>query len=315
MPIRHYNRDVEFRQLRYFIAVAEVLSFTRAGQKLHIAQPALSRQIRQLEEEIGVQLLLRDRRRVELTDAGRAFLKEARAVVDQASHALDVVRRTARGEYGMVRIGIASGLSSQVNRVLTEHAKRCPGVELQCRDILSTLQNEALRERSIDVGFLRPPVDSSHLQSELLFKEQFLVFLKKSNPLAKRRKLRLKQIAHEPLLLNKPSVSTGVYDKALDLYKRAGITPTVIHTDTAPYEEAGTVLVTSGKGIYLGVGAVLGHPELGSGVAVVPLDEPDATIEVHAAWRKNEKSQAVLAFLNSVRRVLKGFPVMAKGKP
>jgi DNA-binding transcriptional LysR family regulator len=79
----------------------------------------------------------------------------------------------------------------------------------------------------------------------------------------------------------------------------------VIHTDTAPYEEAGTVLLASGKGVYLGVGAVIGHPELGSGVAVVPLDEPDATIEVHAAWRKNEKSQAVLAFLNSVRRVLK----------
>src|ERR1039458_2327328 len=104
MPIRHYNGRVELRQLRYFIAVAEALSFTRAGQKLRIAQPALSRQIRQLEEEIGVQLLLRDRRRVELTDAGRVFLNEARAVVDQASRALDIVHRAARGGYGTVRI-------------------------------------------------------------------------------------------------------------------------------------------------------------------------------------------------------------------
>jgi DNA-binding transcriptional LysR family regulator len=305
MPIRHYNGRVELRQLRYFIAVAEALSFTKAAQKLHIAQPALSRQIRQLEEEIDVQLLLRDRRSVELTDAGRVFLKEAKAVINQATHALDMVRRSRRGDFGRVRIGIASGLSSQVNRALIEHAKRCPGVEVECRDILSTLQNEALRGRTIDVGFLRPPVDLRHLHSEVLFTEQFMVFLRKSNPLAKRKRLRLEQIAHEPLLLNKPNVSTGVYDKALDLYKRAGIRPTVIHTDTAPYEEAGTVLLASGKGVYLGVGAVIGHPELGSGVAVVPLDEPDATIEVHAAWRKNEKSQAVLAFLNSVRRVLK----------
>jgi DNA-binding transcriptional LysR family regulator len=177
MPIRHYNGRVELRQLRYFIAVAEALSFTKAAQKLHIAQPALSRQIRQLEEEIDVQLLLRDRRSVELTDAGRVFLKEAKAVINQATHALDMVRRSRRGDFGRVRIGIASGLSSQVNRALIEHAKRCPGVEVECRDILSTLQNEALRGRTIDVGFLRPPVDLRHLHSEVLFTEQFMVFL------------------------------------------------------------------------------------------------------------------------------------------
>lgn len=296
---------MEFRQLRYFIGVAETLSFTKAGQRLHIAQPALSRQIRQLEEEIGVALFTRNRRKVELTDAGLVFLGEARAVVEKAHHAVQVTHLAQRGAYGMVRVGLASGLASKVSTVLSEHAKRFPEVEVQCHDVLSTLQNEALRERKMDVGFLRPPVDDTHLLSERLFQEQFLVYLSKSNPLAKRASLRLQQVAHLPLLLYERGVSTGVYDKTLDLYEKAGVVPTIIHTGMAVYEEAGTVLVASGKGILLGVGAVIGHPVLGSGIAAVPLDEPDATVEVRMAWRKNETSPAVLAFLQSVRRVFK----------
>jgi DNA-binding transcriptional LysR family regulator len=296
---------VELRQLRYFIGVAETLSFTKAGQRLHIAQPALSRQIRQLEEEIGVALFTRTRRKVELTDAGLVFLREARAVIEQAHHAVQVTHLAQRGAYGIVRIGIASGLVSKVSSVMSEHARRFPEVEVPCHDVLSTLQNEALRDRKIDVGFLRPPVDDTHLMSKPLFDEQFLVYLSKSNPLAKHASLRLKQVAHLPLLLYERSLSSGVYDKTLELYEKAGVVPTIVQTGTAAYEEAGTVPVASGKGIFIGVGAVVGHPVFGSGIAAVPLDEPDAKIEVRIAWRKNETSAAVLAFLQSVRRVFK----------
>jgi DNA-binding transcriptional LysR family regulator len=296
---------VEFRQLRYFIGVAETLSFTKAGQRLHIAQPALSRQIRQLEDEIGVALFLRNRRKVELTDAGLVFLREARTVVEQAHHAVQVTHLAQRGAYGIVRIGLASGLASKMSPALSEHGRRFPEVELQCHDILSSLQNEALRDRKIDVGFLRPPVDDTHMKSERLFEEQFLVYLSRSSPLTGRTTLRLKDVAHLPLLLYERSVSTGVYDKTLDLYEKAGIVPTIIHTGMAAYEEAGTVPVASGKGIFIGVGAVKGHPVLGSGIAAVPLDEPNAKIEVRMAWRRNETSPAVLAFLQSVRRMFK----------
>ncbi len=294
---------MELRQLRYFIGVAETLSFTKAGQRLHIAQPALSRQIRHLEEEIGVALFVRNRRKVELTDAGLIFLREARAVVEQAHHAVQVTHLAQQGAHGIVRIGIASGLASKVSLVLSEHARRFPRVEVQCHDVLSTLQNEALRERKIDIGFLRPPVDESKLKSEPLFEEQFLVYLSKSDPLAKRASLRLKQVAHLPLLLYDRSLSTGVYDKTLELYERAGVVPTIVQTGTAAYEEAGTVPVASGKGIYIGVGAITGHPVIGTGIAAVPLNEPEANIQVRMAWRKNETSPPVLAFLQSVRRV------------
>lgn len=296
---------VELRHLRYFIAVAEALNFSRAARKLQIAQPPLSRQIQQLESELGVRLFVRDRRKVELTDAGRVLMHEARILINQALLTIDAVRRADKGEYGLVRVGLGSGLGKKIKRVLVRHAKRFPDVDVRCKDILSTWQNEALLERQIDVGFLRPPVDLLHLVSEPLFEEQFLVYLSKANPLARRRKLRLKQLADEILLLYNRNQSVGVFDKTMELYRRAGISPRIIFTSTAPFEEAGAMLVASGKGIYLGVGAVLSDPMSGSEVATVPLDEPEAKIQVHMAWRRGENSSAVLAFLDSVRSVFK----------
>ena len=175
---------------------------------------------------------------------------------------------------------------------------------MQCKDILSSLQNDALRERDIDLGFLRPPVDPVHLVSEPLFEEHYLVFLPKRHPLAHRRKLRLKELRNEPLLMPDRSTSTGVYDKTLDLYRAAGISPKIIFTNTAPYEEAGAILVTSGKGIYVGVGAIRSNPSSEIQLSAVPLDESGAKMEVHVAWRREEPSKAVLSFLESVRAVL-----------
>ena len=295
---------MEFRHLRYFVAVAEELNFSRAARRLHMTQPPLSQQIQQLEEETGVRLFVRNKRHVELTNAGRVFLDEARELIAQSQRAVETARLAQKGESGMVRIGIASGLGERVNQAVAEHQKHFPGIEIQCKDVLSTLQNDALRESKIDIGFLRPPFDWANLKSEVLFEERFFVVLPRDHPLAKRRELRLTDVAHETLLLYDRAVSSGVYDKTLELYRKAGIIPKVVATPTAPYEEAGTMLVTSGKGIYLGVGAVLSHPVSGLKVSAVPLNEPGATIEVHVAWRKDEQSTAVLAFVDSTRRAL-----------
>ena len=294
---------MELRLLRYFVAVAEELNFTRAAHRLHIAQPPLSRQIRQLEELIGVQLFVRDRRRVTLTSAGRVLLREARIVLDQVRHALDLTRRSKKSEPRIIRVGIANGLGERVQPVLAAHHKQFPAVDVQCRDVFSTYQNEALRALTIDVGFLRPPVDTVHLRSQPLFKERFLVLFPKTSPLARNKKVRIRQLSNETLLLHKRDVSSGVYDKVLELYRVAGVVPKVVRTRTGPWEEVGTMLVASGKGIYLGVGAVLSHPVLGKEVAAVPLNEPGATIDVHIAWRRGEESTLILDFLKSARQV------------
>ena len=296
---------MELRHLRYFVAVAEARNFSKAAHSLNIAQPPLSRQIKQLEDEIGTPLLSRNSGGVALTDAGLIFLKQARTILEQSAYAVASARRAAKGELGTLRIGIGSGLSHAVKRALVEHVKRYPEVEIECFDILSTLQNAALYNREIDVGFLRPPIDTEHLISKKLFEEPFSVYLPRSHRLARRRKLRLTQLKDEPLLLYDRAVSSGVYDKTLELYRGAGFTPRIIRTRTAPYEEAGALLVTARKGIYIGVGAVRGKPGGNMQVVTVPLDEPNAKVAVHLAWRRGEISAVILAFVESVRRVFK----------
>lgn len=296
---------MELRHLRYFVAVAETLNFSKAAARLHMAQPPLSRQIKQLEDELGAALLVRDRRSVVLTDAGEIFLQAARGILNQADHAAESVRRAAKGELGKLRVGIGSGLGQAVNRVLFEHLKWYPGVEAECEDILSSLQNAALVERKIDVGFMRPPIDAENLASQKLFEEPFYVYIRKGHPLARRRKLKLAELKDEALLLYDRNVSRGVYDKTLELYRDAGLTPRIIRTRTAPYDEAGAVLVASGKGIYLGVGAVRSKPGSSSEVVLVPLDEPNAKVAAHVVWRKGETSGVVLAFLETVKKVFR----------
>ncbi len=296
---------MELGLLRRFVAVAEELNFTCAAQRLHIAQPPLSRQIRQLEELIGVQLFVRDRRRVTLTIPGKVLLREARIVLAQFQHAVDLTRRSKKAEPRMIRVGMANGLGERVHPVLAEHHKRFPGVDVRCQDVFSSFQNDALRALNIDVGFLRPPVDTAYLQSQPIFEEQFMALLPKTSQFAKCKRVRIKQLAKETLLLHKRDVSRGVYDKILELYRQAGVVPKVVHTPTGPWEEAGTMLVASGKGIYIGVGAIFSHPVFGSEVTTVPLSEPGATIKVHMAWRKDEKSRSVLDFLDSAQEVFR----------
>src|SRR5262252_2785823 len=129
---------VELRHIRYFIAVAEYLNFHKAADRLHIAQPPLSRQIRQLEESLGVELFARDKRRVELTKAGHAFLEEARKLMAQAGHAVEVARQSRRGNVEVIKVGIASGLGGLVSRVVFEFCRRSPNVEVECHDIFSS---------------------------------------------------------------------------------------------------------------------------------------------------------------------------------
>jgi DNA-binding transcriptional LysR family regulator len=301
---------MELRQLRYFVTLARELNFSRAARRLNISQPPLSRQIQQLESELGLKLFVRDKRSVYLTDAGRALLNDAESLVDHAARFKDTASLAAQGKAGVVRIGIGMGLGEHVNAAVTEHSKHFPSVELELYDIFSTRQNHALRERIIDVGFMRPPVDPG-LMSEPIVKEHFEVIICRKHPLAGRKSLTLPELAREPLLIHDRSFSTTLYDKILDLYRRAGVSPEVTQSSSFPYEEAGSMLIASGKGIYLGVssspgtGTTVCHPLFVDKVAVVPLNEPGAELDVLVAWRARENSVAILAFLKTVRYVFR----------
>ncbi|HXU21721.1 MAG TPA: LysR family transcriptional regulator [Verrucomicrobiae bacterium] len=311
---------MELRQLRYFIAVAERLSFSKAAQHLHITVPPLSRQVRQLEEEFGVELFVRNRRNVALTDAGRTLLREAKSLVNQSAHVTDCVRLAKCGEAGLVKIGIGLGLGEPISRVFIEHSKQFPSVELQYRDMFSSWQNKALHDGDIDVGFLRPLVDSVHLMTEVLFQENFVVHLSRTNPLAKRKALRIKDLAGETLLVPNRGGSTGLYDKTLELYAEAGVTPNIVHVslDPVPHSDTQIVLLTCHKGIFIMPDEVACRPAQGSEVVAVPLDEPNAKIDVHVAWRRGEKSTTVLGLVDSAIRVYSAPPrycTSARGEP
>jgi DNA-binding transcriptional LysR family regulator len=295
---------MELRQIRYFIAVAERLSYSKAAQELHVSVSPLSRQIRQLEQEFDVRLFSRDRRRVELTDAGKMFLAEAKGLINHTAQVSDHLRLAKEGALGAVKVGIGLYLGDKLGSVVVEHSKRYPAVDIQCASIFSTLQNTALREGDIDIGFMRPPVDAV-LASEVLYNERLIVVLGKTNPLAKRKVLRINDLAEETLFLPDRNVGCGLHDRTLELYAKAGISPKIspLVAEASSHGEVHKILLAANKGIFIVGDETSSRVDNGNVAVAVPLDEPDAKIEVRMAWRKNERSPAILAVIESARKV------------
>ena len=300
---------MDFRHLRAFIAVSEESSVTRAAERLHISQPPLSRHIRQLEDEVGVRLFERHRHGVTLTEAGRRLLEKARILERAASDFFETASQTTRRDN--VRVGIGWGLWDALNRVRVESAKQVAQVTIEARDIYcSDEYNEQLRDHALDLVFGRPPFDLTVLNTATLFQERLVAVVSEESPLASHKSVRLKELATEPLLLWDRHLMPVVYDKMLDVFAKAGATPKMIATPGAgPHNHAGMMLVASGKGVFVCIGVPLTSPEPAGGIAVVPISDADATIEIAVAWRRDESSPSVLQFLNCVWRV---FPQEAR---
>jgi len=217
---------------------------------------------------------------------------------------MEAARHAHEGECGSIKIGIPSRLGGVLSAAIAEHCKRFPALDVQRNDICSSLQNEAMRNGEIDIGFFRPQIDHAHLDCELLFEEEFVVVLPATHRLAKRRFLRAKDIAGETSIIFDRSFSSWLYDKILGLYSRQGLRShlTVTHVED---EEAGALMVAAGKAILLGVGATANHSVPGADLVSIRLSEPEVKIELYMAWRKNEQSTAVFSFLDSVRRVMR----------
>ncbi|HTZ98985.1 MAG TPA: LysR substrate-binding domain-containing protein [Candidatus Aquilonibacter sp.] len=294
---------MELRHLRYFVAVAEELNFTKAAKRLAITQPLLSRQVRDLELEIGAQLLDRNSSRVFLTSAGSRLLAEARVVLQQAAQAVEATKQVDAGVAGTLRLGIAKGLGDIVSRIMSDYSRLFPGVEIDVKDIASGFQGEAFDDRRIDVGFMRPPLDNPRLTSRLLFQQRLSVVLRKASPLAKRARIRLKDLVQENLLMIDRRISPGFDDKTLELYRGAGISPRIISTATMPYDEAGAILVASGKGIYIAVGENPYYPSFADRLTARLLDEATAVMPVHIVWRKDERAKLALEFVKHAERM------------
>jgi len=224
---------MELRHLRYFISVAEELHFGRAAAQLGISQPPLSQQIRALEEELGVMLFERTSRRVELTDAGRLFLAEARRTLQQAEHATDVARRAAQGEIGELAIGFVTSVPfvEAIASAFFRFREAWPAIRLDLRELPLDEQIEALSERQLDIGFIRgydPPVLPPGLSATRLLEEEMVVAMRHDHPLAGKRDLEIADLAEESFVLYDRKLGAGFNDQLNRLCRKAGFEPTVV---------------------------------------------------------------------------------------
>lgn len=290
---------MEFRQLKYFIAVAEELNIGRAATRLHISQPPLTRQIQQLEEEFDAQLFLRTARGVELTQAGEMFLRDARNIRDLMEQAVERVREAGQGKRGKMDIGIfGSGILDVIPKVLHAFRARHPDVQIALHQMSKKEQIEALRQHRIIAGFNRMLQPLPDLSSELVMVESIMVAVNENHLLAAKPAILLKELAGQPLILFPSGARPSFIDKVWDLCAAEGFQPTVSQeVGDAPTSVA---LVAAGFGLSL-------VPEAASSLSVPGVvyrrlaNAPDAVVDLSCIYRSDETSPLLLAFLQTIR--------------
>jgi DNA-binding transcriptional LysR family regulator len=217
---------MELRHLRYFVAVAEELSFRRAAEKLNLAQPPLSAQIKSLEAELGVRLLERTTRSVSLTYAGRVFLEEARSVLAASSQAERRAQEAAHGLVGTLRLGvIAPTANAWLAGILRRFRQRFPSVQLSVFDLTTPDQLRRLRENALDVALVRPPVGFPELDFEFVEEADQVLALPAGHRLAKKRRLEWQDFDGEAMVMVQPNLQHGYYDAFLAACAKAGAKP------------------------------------------------------------------------------------------
>jgi DNA-binding transcriptional LysR family regulator len=300
---------MELWHLKYFIAVAEEKHITRAAERLGMQQPPLSQRIKAIERELDVQLFHRRARGVELTDAGRAFLDNARAVLAQLDHTFETTRRTARGEEGRINIGIvpASPFHPLVPRAIRAFRETYPLVSVRLEERLGGELLELLRSEQIDVAFIRTPyADQDGLVVNRLLEEPMLVALPRAHELARsvgkgENPLLLKHLARETFILYGPP-GTGLREMTMEACRAAGFSPRT--GQEAPRIASSLSLVAVGLGISL-VPASLRHLYV-DGVVYRHLGgsiRPKAPLDL--ASRRADPSVVVQHFLKLVKHAAK----------
>lgn len=292
---------MDLRHLRYFIAVGENLHFGRAAEQLHISQPPLTRQIQQLEEELGVALFVRTNRRVELTAAGQQLLGEARPLLAQFEALKHQVSESAAGRLGKLAIGFISVADYHVlPPLLREFQSRYPNVTLNLREATTDLQLDALRNGEIDIGIVLAPLTDASLQFQPLFQEELVAVLPYSdeeNSAPSRAKvMSVRALAEQPFVMFPRHSAPGLYDAIVETCARAGFTPRI--AQEAIQMQTIISLVSVGMGVAL-VPASLTN--LGrAGVTYRPLKEKSPLVTTGLAWKNSNSSPTLRAFLDLV---------------
>ncbi|MBW4651290.1 MAG: LysR family transcriptional regulator [Kastovskya adunca ATA6-11-RM4] len=284
---------MELRHLRYFVMLAEELHFGRAAERLHISQPPLSQQIRQMEAELDFQLFHRTKRTVQLTEAGQVFAEESRRILRQLEQGIQISRQISRGERGQLVVGFVGSAAYNVLPEILRRFRTCfPEVRLQLHELTTDQQLEGLREGRIDVGFVRPPVEEDIFSSEIVFQEPLMVALPETHQLANQADVSLRSLVGEPFILFPRLLAPGLYDHIISLCQQAKFSPNI--TQEAIQMQTIVSLVAAEMGVAI-VPASLQNLQR-TGVVYKAVQEPTPQVAITMIWRGNDTAPTVQRF-------------------
>ena len=291
---------MELRHLRYFVAVAQELNFTRAAEKLHTSQPSLSSQIRDLEQCVGVALLERDKRKVTLTRAGEGFLADALAILEQAENAKMRARKAALDNDHLAIGFVPSAEVNLLPRVLPMLRMRQPETDIELVSLITTQQEEKLRSGELDVGLMRYPVVGQDINVVELFHEPLVVVLPADHPLASESRISAQQLHGVDFVTTDPDYSGELSAVVKAWFEKEHSQPNIVQVAT-------NILVTMNL-VGMGLGATLipGYMNnFNTGQVVFrPIDGEAPTLALLMAWKKGELKPALQDFIELAQRQL-----------
>lgn len=289
---------MELRQLRYFVAVAKELNFTRAAARLRVAQPALSRQVRRLEEELGAALFERSPRGARLTEAGATFLREAEALLEQSDRAMRAVRTASSAAPPILEVGYVWGLfHSRVPEWIARHRREHPDIRVNLFDFSATEQAAALVEERLDLGFigLAYEADAAGLAKRRVATCSWMAVLPERHPAARQRRVRLASLAQEFFLAISDRHYPGAAHLMDDACRRAGFRPRILQSAERGYTLLGMVAAGCGLTLLPDSLQALPHPV----VVFRPLQDAPP-LDLHVAWNRARRSPTRDAWLASL---------------
>jgi DNA-binding transcriptional LysR family regulator len=291
------DSEIELRHLRYFAAVAEELHFGRAANKLHISQPPLSQQIRRFEDLVGYAVLTRTSRAVKLTAAGTAMLDRAKRTLHRVQEDLEFVRRVGRGETGPLRVGfIGSGMLTELPAILGKYRRLYPDVQLRLQELYTSNLAEAIRDGSVDVGFLRDGGAIPDLHVEPLLEEKLIAVVPGHHRLARQRMIRVPQLRHEPFVFFPISAGRNAWEQTMKLCEQHGFQANIVQE--GPHWMTILSLVAAGLGVTIAPQCI--RKIAGESVACKPLS-PSGTTRIELAYRRDDSNPVTREFCRLVR--------------
>jgi DNA-binding transcriptional LysR family regulator len=287
------NQNIDLRHLRYFLAVAEELHFGHAAQRLHMAQPPLSQQIRRLEQEIGYPLFLRSSRSVKLTPAGKALLDRARRTLQRVDEDLEAVRSVARGEVGVLKVGfVGSAMLTSLPAILRGYRRLYSRVQLHLNELHTSQLIEALREGSVDVAVARDAGTPEDMRVEQVSVEPLVAVVPKKHLLASLSSIPISRLRDEPFVFFPRASGNYAWENTIRLCVEQGFHPNIVQE--APQWLTIVRLVGSGLGVTIAPASV--QEIVVPGVVCRKLSPAGGTTSIDLVYRLDQSSPLVSAF-------------------